>query len=233
MSVRMIAKGFRGVATALACLFAFPTFGATVPILNGGFETAPNGNAPGSTNGLRFNQLNTTGVGWDTFNTFSGWTKTVGGGRVQIQSDHSAAIDAHSGDYFIGLDGGPGRNAGISQNVTLAAGSYFLSFWFSPASALVPTNTIGYNLGTLVSGQASVGTNGAQVGTWVNIRQRFTVLSGASYSLQFAALNTADGVGGFIDDVSIVTTTPVPAGGVALITGLAALAGLKRRRRTA
>lgn len=233
MSAEVIAKRIRGAVIALTFCVATPAFCATIPIVNGGFETAPNGNAPGTTNGLRFNQLNSTGAGWDTYNTLSGWTKTVGGGRVEVQSDFSSAIDAHGGDYFISLDGGPGRNAGISQNVTLAAGSYFLSFWFSPESALTPTNSISYNLGTLVSGQASVGTNGAQVGTWVNIRQQFTVLTGASYSLQFAALNTADGIGGFIDDVSIVTAVPLPAGGAALISGIAALAMLRRRRRAA
>lgn len=162
-----------------------------------------------------------------------GWTVSGGGGnRVELRSDNSTSVDAQDGDYYLSLDTGNGRNSTISQSVTLLAGRYVLSFWYSPESAIVATNTIGYNLGNLISGNVSVGTNGASVGVWTEVRQTFTVLTGASLGLSFSALGGADGVGGYIDNVSIsVASVPVPASGLVLISALGGLLGLRRRRR--
>lgn len=212
---------------------AAPTNAATVTIANGGFEQGTVNTQRGTQNRIRFNQLMTSQQGWDVYSNLRGWT--IGGGgrkRVEIQSDKSTKIDAQDGDYYLSLDTGNGRNSSISQSVALSAGTYVLSFWYSPESALVATNTIGYNLGNLVSGTASVGTNGARLGVWVEVRQKFTVLTGASFGLRFAGLGAADGVGGYIDNVSItVAAVPVPASGLVLGSALGGLLGLRRRRR--
>lgn len=219
---------FAGIVASIA-----PAHAATVTLANSSFEQATIGRPRGTVNNLTFSQLNTTAPGWDVFNGLQGWTVSGGGGnRVELQSDKSSSVDAQDGDYYLSLDTGNGRNSTISQSVTLSTGRYVLSFWYSPESAIVATNTIGYNLGNLISGNVSVGTNGAQVGVWTEVRQTFTVLTGASLGLSFSALGAADGVGGYIDNVSIaVASVPVPASGLALISALGGLLGLRRRRR--
>lgn len=219
---------FAGIVASVA-----PAHAATVTLANNSFEQATIGRPRGTVNNLTFNQLNTTAPGWDVFNGLQGWTVSGGGGnRVELRSDNSTSVDAQDGDYYLSLDTGNGRNSTISQSVTLSAGRYVLSFWYSPESAIVATNTIGYNLGNLISGNVSVGTNGASVGVWTEVRQTFTVLTGASLGLSFSALGGADGVGGYIDNVSIaVASVPVPASGLVLISALGGLLGLRRRRR--
>jgi hypothetical protein len=229
--------GFRGALQTMLLAglagFGLPAAGATIPIANFSFETGPNGNQPGRTNGIRFNNLGSTAPGWDTYSTLSGWSMGGGGGRVELQSNLSASLNARDGSNFISLDGGPGRNASISQTLTLAAGVYALSFWYSPENWNAATNTISYNLGNVVNGRVTVGTNGAAVGVWTQIYTRFSIVTPGSYTLSFAALGAADGIGGFIDDVTLVTTVPAPAAGLAGLTGLLALWGVKRRRRRA
>ncbi len=219
---------FAGIVASVA-----PAHAATITLANSSFEQATIGRPRGTVNNLTFSQLNTTAPGWDVFNGLQGWTVSGGGGnRVELRSDKSTSVDAQDGDYYLSLDTGNGKNSKISQTVTLSVGKYVLSFWYSPESALVATNTIGYNLGNLVSGNVSVGTNGARVGVWTEVRQKFTVLTGASFGLSFSALGAADGVGGYVDNVGIaVAAVPVPASGLVLASAIGGLVGLRRRRR--
>ncbi len=212
---------------------AGPVQAATVSVANSSFEQGTAGRPRGFTNNLTFGQLGTSSPGWDVYNGLAGWTVSGGGGnKVEVQSNNSSLIDAVDGNYYLSLDAGGGRNSTITQQVTIAAGTYILSFWYSPESALVATNTIGYNLGNLVSGSVTTGTNGAQVGIWTEVRQKFTVLTGATFGLSFAALGAADGVGGYIDNIGIsVAAVPVPASGVVLLSAVGALFGLRRRRK--
>lgn len=229
----MKSASFNVTFLAAAILAMFSTLSgrsdaATVPITNGSFEGGTTGRPFGTLTGARFNQLMVSGPSWDIYSAVTGW-KTQTGSGVEVQSDRNPfALDAQDGDYFISLDGL--SNASIEQKVALSAGSYVLSFWYSPQTLLGPTNTIGFNLGNIVSGQVRNGVNGAQVGIWTEIRTRFTILSGANYDLTFAALGASDGFGGFIDNVTI-ETVPVPAAGLALLTGLIGLVGVRRRRR--
>ncbi len=222
-------KAFVGAAVLAAALAGFtPAQSATVPILNSSFEAGTTGRLTGFRNGLRFDQLNTTGAGWDTFTGLQGWT-TVSGRRIEVHSDRDpGSLDAQNGDHFISLDGG--RNSTIQQSVSLAAGRYMLSFWYSPETANVATNAIGYSLGSLVSGQVSRGTNGAAVGAWTQIQTLFTVTTGGSYALSFGALGTANRTGGFLDNITIAAI-PVPAAGYGLLSALIGLGGMRRRRR--
>jgi hypothetical protein len=216
--------------TVALTLLAVPVHAATIPILNSDFETGPNGNQPGRIFGLRDSQLATTNPGWDSYTGLSGWTKS-GGGWIEHHHNRSAALNAQSGSYSVSLDGGPGRNATISQDVTLTAGSYILSFWYSPQSLNAATNEVAYNLGNVVSGRVTAGTNGASVGVWTQVRHRIGILTPGTYTLTFAALGAADGVGGYIDNVELTTAVPVPAAaaGLAGALGLLGLVGIRRR----
>lgn len=211
-----------------------PARAATVVIANSSFENGTTGRPMGSTFGTRFSQLNSSSPGWDTFNGLQGWTVSGGGGnRLEIHSDSSSRIDAHSGDHLISLDAGTGRNSTITQAVSIAAGTYILSFWYSPEGNSAATNSIAYQLGNVVNGLVTVGTLGAQVGLWTEVTVRFSVPTATTMNLSFAATGLADGTGGLIDDISIITTVPAPAAGFTLLGALGLLGGLRRRRRAA
>lgn len=221
------------VSGALLCLglsVAAPAMAATVTIANAGFEGGTAGRPNGFTFGLKYAQLPGSFFGWDTFNGLQGWTVSGGGGnRVEVHSTSTWATDPHSGNYAVSLDAGTGRNSTITQAVSIAAGTYLLSFWYSPESAWGATNAVTYNLGNVINGQVTHGTAGATVGVWTEIKVRFSVLTATTMNLSFAATGAADGTGGLIDDVSIVATVPVPAAGFALLGGLGLLAAFRRR----
>lgn len=225
------------LVSALFCVglgLAAPVSAATVTIANSDFENGTTGRPQGFTFGTRFANLNTFWPGWDTYNGLQGWTVSGGGGnRIEIHSDASSRIDAHSGNHLISLDAGTGRNSTITQAVSIAAGTYILSFWYSPESIWSSTNSVTYNLGNVVNGVVTNGTNGAGVGIWTEIAVRFSVPTATTMNLSFAATGSADGVGGLIDDITIISTVPVPAAGFVLLGGLGLLGCLRRRRRAA
>lgn len=200
---------------------------ATIPLVNGSFEQGTTGPAGGYQNGLTFGQLMTTGPGVNIYSGLQGWT-TTSGNRIEVRSDLSTQIDAQDGNYYISLDGG--RNSAIQQSVSLGIGSYYLSFWYSPENGNATTNRVNYSLGTLVSGIANKGTNGAAVGGWTEIKTLFHVTTAGSYMLRFAAAGSANRIGGFLDNIQIAEA-PVPAAGFGLVGALLALGGLKRRRK--
>ena len=217
---------------ALSLLLAAASFGAPAtaktiqPILqNGSFEDST-GNSKGLVNRVTFNQLLTSNYSWDMWKTVDKW-KNASGPGVEVQTDRTlSTIDAQDGDYYIELDST--ANSAISQKVQLSQGSYLLSFWYSPRTALALTNTITYNLGRVVSGQITNGVNGARVGVWVEVKALFSIKSKGNYDLTFAAAGLSDGYGGLIDNVSI-ETVPLPATGFGLFAALGGL-GLMRRR---
>ncbi len=226
--MRMTPKDMlKTVAFPLALVLPGLAQAATVPVLNSSFEQGTTGPAAGFQNSLTFGQLLTTGPGVNVYSGLQGWTTTAGN-RIEVRSDLSSAIDAQSGDYFISLDGG--RNSNIQQSVALSTGSYILSFWYSPENTGVATNRINYNLGSLLTGTVTRGTNGATVGAWTQIQVLFNVSTAGSYLLNFAAAGGANRVGGFLDNIQIAAV-PLPAAGFGLLGGLMAVAGLKRRRR--
>ncbi len=212
-------------ALALAGLAAAAPAGA-VTVLNSSFEPGTTGAAAGLTNGLTFGQLDTTAPGWDVYTGVPGWT-TVAGNRIEVHSNNSAAINAQNGSHFISLDGG--ANSAIRQSVALNVGTYMLSFWYSPQTNAGPTNTIRFNVGTLVSGLVRPGLNGGTIGTWTQIVSLFQVTTAGNYNLRFVAQGTANGIGGYLDNIQIAAV-PAPAAGFVLLAGLGALAGLRRRK---
>lgn len=223
---KRLAQVLRAVVLPLG--LAMPTLAgaATVPILNSSFEQGTTGPVNGYQTGLNFGQLLTTGPGVNVYRGLQGWTTTTGN-RIEVRSDLSTAIDAQDGDYFISLDGG--RNSNIQQSVGLAVGSYILSFWYSPEGTSINSNRINYNLGSLLTGTVTRGTNGASVGAWTQVQVLFNVTTAGSYLLNFAAAGTQNRVGGFLDNIQIAAV-PVPAAGLGLLAGLLAMTGLRRRR---
>lgn len=216
--------------TALAALpdgASAATVQASV-LTNGSFESGVPGRQPGRVNRARFDSLNVSGPSWDVWNNIDDW-RGVSGPGIEIQSDRTLPfIDAQDGDHYVQLDST--GNSSMSQRVRLGMTTYVLSFWYSPVNLNAATNTIAYNLGKVVSGQVTVGSNGATVGVWTEIRQTLIIPKGGTYDLVFAATGPSDGLGGLIDNVAL-TPIPLPAAGLLLLAGLAGLTGAARRRR--
>ena len=212
-----------GIATALPA-------GAAVIGTNMSFENGVVGDTPGLLYGADFDDLPTTGPASDVWSRPVGWNTVLGTGPL-IHSDRSVpGLTAQDGDYFLQLDTGV-RNS-LVQNISLGIGRYMLSFWYSPQTTAVGTNSIFYAVGSMVSGTVSVGTNGATVGQWTRIDVEFISLTARSWRLTMRAFGRTDGIGGYIDNVS-VAAVPVPAAGFGLLAALGGLAALRRRRKAA
>ena len=230
---RVLLKTFGFLVLFTAMLAALPDGASAKPIQspliqNGSFEVGPNGNPRGLANGARFQNLNVAGPSWDVWRDLNGWN---GGTRlgIEVQSDRTQPfIDAQDGDHYIQLD--TVGNSSMSQRLKLGMTKYVLSFFYSPVNLNAATNGIAYNLGRVVSGQVTVGTNGATVGVWTEIRTTFIIPRGGNYDLTFAAIGTSDSIGGLVDNVTL-TPIPLPATGFLLLAGLAGLGAKRRRRR--
>lgn len=151
----------------------------------------------------------------------------MSGPGVEVQTDRTlSTIDAQDGDYYIELDST--ANSSISQKVQLSQGTYLLSFWYSPRTALALTNTITYNLGRVVSGQITNGVNGARVGVWVEVKQLFSIKSKGNYDLDICGRRPQRWLWRS-DRQRLDRTVPLPATGFGLFAALGGL-GLMRRR---
>jgi hypothetical protein len=229
-------------ATLLALVL--PGAAAAATVINGGFEA----DAGRAQDGQAFATLagSTGNNSWSVFDTLPGWTRAAGTG-VEVQTARTlGTIDPHGGSHYVELDGN--NNSALQQMLTLGAGRYLLSFWYSPRDGRTDSNGIAYAVGSLVSGSITGPTPArgtaplTRVGLWTEVTALFDVAQTGSYALTFAATGTSNGYGGFIDDVSLaavpqraaaVAAVPLPAGGLMLAAGLGALAALRRRRAKA
>ncbi len=219
-------RTFAAVAAA-SMVLAAPVSAASL-LINGSFETGVPGNTRGLNNNALFSDLNSTGPSWDRWRAIDGWT-TVSGSGIEVQSNRTlSTIDAQDGSHYVELDSN--SNSRMVQNVALKAGSYLLSFWYSPRTPGASTNPIEYNLGGIVGGKVTSGTLGAQVGTWTQILQTVVIKTAGNYNLFFAAAGISDSYGGLIDNAELAPV-PLPAAGFGLMAALGGLAALKRRRR--
>lgn len=208
-------------------LLAAPVSAATI-VTNGSFESGVPGNTPGLNNGALFSDLNSSGASWDRWTDIDGW-RTVSGSGIEIQSNRTlSTIDAQDGTHYVELDSN--SNSRMVQTVGLKAGSYLLSFWYSPRTGAASTNAIEYNLGGIVGGKVTNGILGATVGTWTEILQKVVIKKSGQYDLYFAGVGISDSYGGLIDNVS-VAPVPLPAAGFGLMAALGGLAALRKRRR--
>lgn len=233
-------------ATVAGMALTAPATAAT--LINGDFESVSNPSEVGLVHGRQLSTLANTGSGWDVYDTLPGWETTVNNNNamtagIEIQTNRTlGSIDAHSGQHYVELDSHPNStngniaNSSMLQELTLDAGSYLLSFYYSPRTNTPATNGIRYKvLGSV--GDADGFVTGPSVapnvvGQWHRVEMLFDIASNQTdVDLIFSAGGTQDTLGGFIDTVAIAAV-PLPAGGLLLITGLGAL-GFARRRKKA
>jgi hypothetical protein len=222
--------------TAIAALVVSGSLAqAATLVQNGDFEVDPAPGSAGLRNGVLFGNLTTSGPGWDIYSALPGWSAT-GGAGIEVQTDKAVGqTDALFGEHYVELDSN--NNSSMRQTVSLTAGRYLLSFWYSPralqGNAQAQTNGVSYAIANLAGNVTGPGgLNGTTVGNWTEITGFFDVGADSTYNLDFAAVGTSDSYGGFIDNVS-VAAVPVPAAGLLLVGALGGLAALRRRRAAA
>lgn len=224
------------MAATLAAAVLISANSANALVVNGNFEDTTTLDPTGLVNNNELSKLATTGSSWDVFSEINGW-KTSDGAGIEVQTNRTlTTVDAHSGQHYIELDSHPkpNSNSTMEQEVALGTGGYELSFWYSPRNSDVDSNGIFYQIlglvdQTLVEGP-DPGPPVIAVGQWTEITAIFHVATAGLYDLSFAATGKENTYGGFIDTVSI-TAVPVPAAGLLLPAGIAALGLVSRRRR--
>lgn len=213
MSIRTISAGL-----VVAMLSGGAASAATI-VQNGSFEDVA-GLAGGGTNR----------GGYGVYDAIPGWTRGVGAG-IELQNNATLGThDAQDGNWYVELDSD--SNSSMYQDITFAsAGSYLLSFFYSPRTATQNDNGIGYSLGDKVDGLIDAVYQSPA--TWTQVTKSFTVDAGEVLRLSFFAGGLSNSLGGFVDNVSIA---PVPLPGSLLLLG-GALAGsgafASRRRKKA
>lgn len=178
------------------------------------------------TNGS-FEMPNQASGTWSVYGSIPGWTTTLGPG-IEIQ-DHVAG-SPYDGDQHVELDSH--NNSGMLQQIGVTPGGlYDLSFAYSPRPGVAATSTgIEVWFGGLLIDTVAASGIGLQDTNWT-IHSYTVSPAGSLVSLEFRAVGTSDSYGGYLDDVQLTPTVPVP-GAVVLGALGTSLVGWMRRRRT-
>jgi len=181
------------------------------------------------------------GKRWGVYDSYGQFVTSAGAG---IEMQRSGTVTkSHSGGgsgHHVELDShGSGSNSSIAAAVDLVAGlTYELTFAYMPRTNNDNDNGIGFSVGSLTGTDFSMSqwvgsvdkTKREQRG-WSIVSMVFTALEGDN-AIQFSALGRANTLGGLIDSVKIEEyATPVPAAGLLLITGLAAIRTVRQKKR--
>ena len=159
--------------------------------------------------------------GYDAGLTFAdGWT---GGPTIEIQTNNIAGAP-FSSPNLVELD----TTGNSSMFVTLGGvGRYTISYYYSPRiNQPSTTNGISLSLGSTLLD--SVTATGGGSTSWALHTVNFTNLV-AGTNLTFAALGTSDGVGGYLDNITL-SAVPEPTTWGLMIAGFA-MTGFAARRR--
>jgi hypothetical protein len=170
---------------------------------------------------------------------------------MEVQSEGTLGnIDAHHGDYYVELV--TNKVSGFHQDVLLDAGTYLLSFFYSPRVQQNSDSTtnandmsygiegfdgLGVSLGDILAGSVVGAPNEAyERGEWTEVSAYFTVAQEQTVRLSFDAIGDGftpgcGNCGALIDSVSLAAV-PLPAGVLLMLSALGAF-GFARRRTQA
>lgn len=152
--------------------------------------------------------------------TAGGYTSTTNG--IEIQANNVAG-NAYSQPNLVELD----TFANSSMFVNLGAGHYSVSYYYSPRPN-VGSGSNGIALSIGATALDSITGDGAGDTVWQLRTVDFTTTGGA---LTFSAFGTSDGLGGYLDDITI-SVVPEPATWGMMLGGFAMVGFAARRRKT-
>lgn len=157
--------------------------------------------------------------------TIPGWTVTFGPG-IEIQNN-TIATPSH-GNQLAELDSY--GNSGIQQVIATDPGFYSFSFEYFPRPG-VPDTSNGievYFNGSLLD---SVSAEYSSDTVWT--LHKYLLSTGSTTTIEFRAVGDSDALGGYLDNVQLITAIPEPVHTASLVgLGLGILAlrrGLRRR----
>jgi len=214
---------------AASCAAIIGSTASAATVVNGGFELGPN--LDGSWDIFE-------GAGGDGPTAITGWSADP---NIEIQTaDTLSQIDPNSGDRYAELD--TNTNATIYQDILLDAGTYLLSFFYSPrvndTSADANTNDMSYSVAGLSGSILGAPTLGEfNYSEWTEVTGYFTVEDDdTTVTLSFQAsgetpTSGCGNCGALLDDVSIAAV-PLPAGLLLMLSAVGAF-GFARRRTQA
>lgn len=192
----------------LLALASLPLFAnANNLVVNGSFESNAQANG---TWGIYNNNL----IGWK--------------GVAELRNN--AAGEASDGLNYVELDAY--KNGSIFQKISTLAGSeYILSFDYSPREnvALNSNKIKAYWNGTLLEAVTGKGANSGNV--WETYT--YSVLGTGLDKLKFSAAGKSDGLGGSLDNVSLISAVPEPQTYGMMLIGLGLIGFVARRRKNA
>jgi hypothetical protein len=162
---------------------------------------------------------------WSLFTTIPGWSLASG---PYIEVQNHVAGDPYAGNQFVELDST--AESAIFQDLPTVAGvQYYLSFAFSPRPT-VPVNIMGVSWNG--SPVTTLSADGSALSNTSWTVYSFTVAATQSTTrLQFSGLGPSDGLGEYLDAVS-VEQTPEPSS-IMLCFGGLLFAAAKYRKHAA
>ena len=170
-----------------------------------------------------FDAINVSGAapGFIIIPTADGWTGGAGG--IEIQANNVAGV-AFSGPNLVELD----TFSNSSMFVALGAGAYKVSYWYSPRPNVgAGSNGIDLSIGNTVLDSVALAGGGAT--QWQLRTVNFNTTGG---NLTFSALGTSDGLGGYLDSITI-SSVPEASTWAMLIAGFGLVGFAARRRKAA
>ncbi len=167
-----------------------------------------------------FDAINVSGnaPGFIVIPAADGWT---GAPNIEIQANNVAGV-AFSGPNLVELD----TFSNSAMFVTLGKGAYTVSYYYSPRPGVgAGSNGIDLSIGSTVLD--SIALNGGNATQWQLRTVNFNTLGG---NLTFRALGTSDGLGGYLDNITI-SSVPEASTWAMLIAGFGMVGFAARRRK--
>ena len=169
-------------------------------IKNGSFEERSD--SAGLVNGVNLNDLNSSGQKWDVYDLIPSWIREAGSGiELQVNALVSQAFD---GTTLLELDSNPSAsrpeqpyNTKVSQTVELASGNYKLSLQYKPR-VMGESSDMKILIDDVVVQSVT-----ASSPDWSLIEVAIPALPVGNHKISLQGDGTSDGVGAFVDSVSL------------------------------
>jgi len=208
----------------LALLWVSSAHASVNYVLNGDFEQTANIAAFENTGGSTQPLDKLPSGYWAIYGSLPSWQSNSGYG-IEV---HHGVVDeqmnpANAKDnLYVELD--TTNNSNMYQEINgLTAGQYLLSFsYFSRTQDSSSDIKVSF-------GGVDLLTTNYYIREWTEISKIFTYAGGNSI-LSFVALGGSEGLGGYIDNVSITSVVPLPGAAILFGSGLLGLVGLRRRQ---